>query len=189
MTREQWLSALTEKLRPDFKRIGFSLPRKLRASVGWPLGRALPNPKGSRTIGQCFSPDWSASRHHEVFVSPCLGKSMDAAQTLVHELVHSAVGVKCGHRGQFKRVAIEIGLTGPMRATKAGRALKERLNTLIKSIGRYPHSKLDVSKRKKQGTRMIKLECLDCGYVVRTTQKWLDVGRPTCVCGSEFTEN
>jgi hypothetical protein len=39
---------------------------------------------------------------------------------------------------------------------------------------------------KKQSTRMLKLECDECGYVVRTTQKWINVGVPVCHCGAEF---
>jgi hypothetical protein len=33
---------------------------------------------------------------------------------------------------------------------------------------------------------MLKLECEDCGYVVRTTQKWIEMGSPTCYCGGHF---
>jgi hypothetical protein len=41
-------------------------------------------------------------------------------------------------------------------------------------------------KKRKQGTRLIKVECEMCGYVVRTTNKWLRVGRPTCCCGGKM---
>ena len=46
----------------------------------------------------------------------------------------------------------------------------------------YPHSKLNVTlETKPQTTRMIKCECATCGFVVRTTRKWLDeVGAPHC---------
>lgn len=33
---------------------------------------------------------------------------------------------------------------------------------------------------KKQTTRMLKCECPQCGYTVRTTRKWLDVAVPVC---------
>lgn len=32
----------------------------------------------------------------------------------------------------------------------------------------------------KQSTRLKKCECEECGYTVRVTQKWLDVGAPHC---------
>jgi hypothetical protein len=35
--------------------------------------------------------------------------------------------------------------------------------------------------RKKQGTRLIKCECPECGYIARVTAKWLDeAGAPIC---------
>jgi hypothetical protein len=33
---------------------------------------------------------------------------------------------------------------------------------------------------KKQGTRMHKVTCSQCGYVARVSQKWLDIGPPHC---------
>jgi hypothetical protein len=33
---------------------------------------------------------------------------------------------------------------------------------------------------KKQSTRMLKAECLECGYTIRLTKKWADVGLPSC---------
>jgi hypothetical protein len=48
------------------------------------------------------------------------------------------------------------------------------------------HARLDLSGRRKQSTRMLKLECTNCGYTVRTTQKWIEVGLPTCCCGSDM---
>lgn len=39
---------------------------------------------------------------------------------------------------------------------------------------------------KKQSTRMLKVICPGCGYTVRTTQKWIDIGLPTCPCGEEM---
>lgn len=185
-TREEWLNALTKNLAPEFKKLGFALPKKLRISCGWPLGKALPDAKGNRHVGQCFPPEWSKDRHYEIFISPCLSKIPEVGATLVHELVHAAVGVECGHKGDFKRVAIDMGLQGPMRSTKAGKELKERLNTLSKEIGEYPHQTLDVSKRKKQGTRLLKLTCFSCGYTVRTTHKWIVQGLPICCCGGDF---
>jgi hypothetical protein len=39
-----------------------------------------------------------------------------------------------------------------------------------------------------QGTRMLKVECPDCGYTLRTTRKWLDTGLPSCPAGNEMQE-
>ncbi|MDQ2079513.1 hypothetical protein RA307_04905 [Xanthobacteraceae bacterium Astr-EGSB] len=51
----------------------------------------------------------------------------------------------------------------------------------------HQHSHLDAAKplaraaAERQATRMLKCECLDCGYIVRVTRKWIDaVGAPHC---------
>jgi hypothetical protein len=31
-----------------------------------------------------------------------------------------------------------------------------------------------------QSTRMLKAECAECGYTIRLTKKWADVGLPSC---------
>jgi hypothetical protein len=33
---------------------------------------------------------------------------------------------------------------------------------------------------KKQGARLLKAQCMTCGYVVRVTAKWLALGAPHC---------
>ena len=33
---------------------------------------------------------------------------------------------------------------------------------------------------KKQSARMLKAECPECGYTIRLTKKWADVGLPSC---------
>ena len=106
---------------------------------------------------------------------------------LTHELVHAIVGHKAGHGPAFKQCAVALGLAGPMTATEAGPELRARLTVLAEHLGPYPHARLTgTNGRKKQGTRMLKVVCPSCGYTVRTTQKWLDVGLPTCPCGSEM---
>jgi hypothetical protein len=109
--------------------------------------------------------------------------------TLLHELIHAFVGIKAKHGKDFKLVAVKSGLEGKMTATTAGPELLARLETLAKTLGRYPHASLGLGGerlKKKQGTRMLKLQCPECGYQVRTTQKWIDIGLPICPCGAEL---
>jgi hypothetical protein len=51
-----------------------------------------------------------------------------------------------------------------------------------------PEAPAAPSGPKKQGTRMIKVQCsseCECGgYVVRTTAKWIEVGMPVCPFGT-----
>ena len=78
-------------------------------------------------------------------------------------------------------------MTGKMTSTVAGDELIEYFDNL--NIADYPHAKLDQKMsngKKKDGTRMLKLECASCGYVIRTTKKWIEVGLPVCHCGTQF---
>lgn len=183
MNREKWLTKLTDKMRPLFQENGATIPEKIRLTCGWPSKKAFS--QKSRTIGECWLRG-SADGTIEVFISPCVSDSAHVGAILAHELVHAAGNT--GHRGNFRKVATAIGLEGKMTATRAGPKLLDRLNALTKDLGEYPHAVLDksMSPHKKNGTRMIKLTCAGCGYIVRTTQKWIDTGLPVCPCGNEM---
>jgi hypothetical protein len=76
-------------------------------------------------------------------------------------------------------------------ATSAGEELQQRIKAeLLANLPQYPHAMLDMQLRpvKKQSTRMLKAKCPECGYTIRTSQKWLEVGLPTCPCGEEMKE-
>ncbi len=180
-TRESWLLQCIEKLRPDFIEVGSTIPDKVRASCGWPSKSGLAQKK--RRIGEAWSASCSGDETFEVFISPVLKDGRLVLATLVHELVHCAVGVEKGHKGPFKKIALAIGLEGKMTETTAGEALLKRIDVIIAEVGTYPHAELKSSNApKKQGTRMLLVKCPDCGYQVRTTKKWLEVGVPTCPC-------
>jgi hypothetical protein len=186
-TREQWLTELTDKLRPMFAAIDFPLPEKIRTSCGFPSKGALAKKK--QRIGEAWSSSQSEDQHFETFVSPVVSDPVEVAAIQVHELCHCAAGLECKHRKPFTTVARAIGLEGRMTATTAGPALKDTLQDFVEEIGPYPHAKLvHSSNPKKQTTRMILVKCpkLECGYQVRTTKKWIEVGVPTCPCGEKM---
>jgi hypothetical protein len=185
MTREEWLLKAIEIFRPDFDRVK-ALPPKIRVSCSWPSKAALSK---KRRIGETWDCAASEDGCFEVFISPCLSESPRVLDVLIHELCHCAVGIEAQHGKPFKDVATAMGLTGRMTATVASDDLLARLNDTIAELGEYPHAELSAGTNgdKKQSTRMLKLECPCCGYVIRTTQKWLDSGVPTCPCGAEFT--
>jgi hypothetical protein len=186
-TREQWLNAMTAALRPSFKAAGHPIPEAIRISCGWPSHRALASASG-RNIGQCWPATASADAHAEIFISPCIATSAAAGTILVHELCHAADRNEHGHKAPFKRIALAVGLTGKMRETIATPELTRRLNAIAEQLGDYPHATLDRSGEKKQGTRMLKVQCPECGYTVRTTAQWLAEGLPTCPCGTEMEQ-
>src|SRR4051812_9487372 len=89
-TREGWLTALAEAMRPKFEACGYTLPRTLRVGMSWPTRKAIS--EKSRTIGQCFAPTCSKDGTTEVFVSPVLDQPLRVADVLAHELIHAAIG-------------------------------------------------------------------------------------------------
>lgn len=179
LLRQRWLETGLADLRKYFAKLGYDLPDTIRVSVGWPHGT---RGKGNDAIGQCWDSIASSDKHSEIFVSPSLKDGALILATLAHELVHVKAGHKAGHKAPFKLIALAIGLEGKMTATTAGPAFKEWSAAFIAKHGDYPAGNLNASKgRKKQGTRLIKCECETCGYIARTTAKWLDdVGAPYC---------
>lgn len=188
MLREDWLEKMIDLLRPDFVAVGKPLPEKIRVSCGFPSKNGLA--KKAPRIGECWGVESSEDKSFQVFISPVLKEGVEVTATLVHELVHAAVGIECKHRGEFPKTAKAVGLEGKMTETTAGAALIIRLKAMIEQLGEYPHARLIASnKPKTQSTRMLKVVCQGCECVVRMTRKWLDdVGAPTCACGSPMIE-
>ncbi|MCL4853755.1 MAG: hypothetical protein KJZ78_20555, partial [Bryobacteraceae bacterium] len=132
MNREQWLNECIQRLRPEFEQLTHPLPEKIRASCSWPSKSGLAAKK--RRIGEAWSSKNSADQSHEVFISPVLKDPIEVAATLIHELVHCAVGVEEGHKGKFPRLAKALGLKGKMTATTASTELKAHLQQLTDAI-------------------------------------------------------
>lgn len=200
--RETWLNQLAAKMAPRFEELGHPLP-KFRVAVGFPSAGM----KG-RAIAECWDKRASGDDHFEIFLRPDQQDSMMCAANLAHELIHAAVGLKEGHGGAFAKVALAIGLNRPLTATTAGPGFIEWCQPLIDELGPIPHAPLrwsgsagvhrgkggieagddegdsddtpDSSGPKKQKARLVKACCGECGYTVRVTQKWLEVGPPHC---------
>lgn len=180
MTREQWLLAAIDRLRPDFERAGEPIPEVVRVSVGFP--------KGSRTaIGQCWSPETVDDKTPAIFISPVLVEPVAVLKTLTHELVH-AVG-RMNHGADFGGLAGKVGLVRPWKHSTLSEEGSVRVNALAEELGPYDHAGINLAGRTvaKQTTRMLKAECEADGYTVRLTRKWIDdLGLPTCPCGTEL---
>lgn len=180
-TREAWLLEGVKHLKPVFKRHGFKVPR-VKVSVGFPGGRG-----GKRAIAQHWSPKASADGVGSIFIHPKMDDSVEALDSLAHELVH-AVTDGAGHGPVFKACAHAVGLTkGSMRYVGAGPELLKELKTIVDKIGFYPHARLnlELSPIKKQTTRMIKMECRECGYIVRSSRKSIaEHGAVLCPCNT-----
>ena len=190
-TREAWLRAGTNELRPYFRSCGYELPENIRFAIAFPsTGR-----KGKR-VGECWHSSTSADAAYEIFIRADLWKPDDVLAVLIKELVHTLLPPDAGHGQQFKTAAMRIGLEGPMRQAVPGPLLKERLEALRNSLGPLPHAHLDIEQQpmttrgsvaidvpKKQTTRYRKAECTDreCGFMVRVTASHVkNIGPPHC---------
>lgn len=198
MTREEWLVQAGELIYT-----GIIAPiavmkegERWAVSCGWPSRYALSNSR--RRVGECWSAASCADGiTRQILISPVLHELVDGygdgvLPTLVHELVHVVSPTK-GHRGDFRRIALAVGLEGKMTATVAGSELAEKLRAIGVQLGGYPHAPLvPESLRKVQSTRMIKVmavNCTQCQYVARTTRVWLtEFGPPKCPHGSLMEE-
>jgi len=185
ITREEYLIECSKLLAPLFTKSSYEIPNNIRFTCGLPSRGAFG--KNRRTIGQCWDSSVSSDSTIEIMISPTIDNTLEVVGVLLHEMVHAVVGNKHGHKKPFKDCAIAVGLTGKMTATTNTSELDDFINNnIIESIGSYPHAKIDYSQQKKQTTRMIKATCVDCDYVIRTSQKWVALGLPVCCCGGEF---
>ncbi len=188
-TREAWLNDVAHRMAPIFQQLAAPLPARLRIAIGFTSGG-----QRSKRIGECWDNQCSEDRYFEIFIRPDLGQSKDlmpmqVAEILGHELVHAAVGIAAGHGTEFRRVAKGIGLVGQMVATTAGPEFEKAMQPILQAAGALPYGRLRLtaggsshsSRRKKQYSRQIKCACTNCGYVVHTTRKWLELaGAPLC---------
>jgi len=183
VTREAWLNEALKHLNPWFKdRAGVEIPTDARVSVGFPGGGSA-----RKRIGECWARSQSKDKVNEIFISPVLSDPIRMLDVLVHEVVHAVDDCQSGHKEEFKKIAVKAGLEGKMTATHAGEELKAELERIIGVLPPLTHGALDLSNRKKQPTRLVKLECDSCGMIIRTTIKWIEqTGNPACACGGHF---
>lgn len=190
-TREAWLLAAAEALTEPLAAIGETVP-ELRVSVGFPGGSS----NRKKTIGQCWPTSSSDDGIPQIFISPIRGEAetVPVLGTLLHEMIHAIDDCSSGHRGEFARIAKAVGFVPKLTSSDNRTAeLTATLTEIAERVGPFPHATLFQGGRgsdtpKTQTTRQLKVICPDCGYTCRTTRKWLDVGVPTCACGTEMEE-
>lgn len=156
--------------------------------------------KGRRkALGWFWQSRWKQNKdtvRHEINLSAEYLKEHNMGETLLHELAHAenhALGIedtdKTGrrHNKKFKSMAERLGLTVEKSKslgfafTDLGAEAKSFLCKINFNRTVFELCRITESKGSKQGTRLIKLECGTCGYVARTTKKWLDEVGP-CHC-------
>jgi hypothetical protein len=187
-TREGWLVAAIKQLNKEFfKGSGYSLPEKLGVSCGFAKAQ------GHRAIGQCWDPSAAKDQTTHMFICPTLDDPMTVLGTLLHELIHAAVGIKEGHRGKFRKLALEFGLAGKMTATYVPEEseLGAKIRTISGKLGPYPHGAMTVQKgRALKGRPWMRFRSGTAhSYVVIVSPKQVDeYGVPKDPWGDEMHE-
>lgn len=155
-SREAWLKSAVQELEPMLKLDGaVSMPDQWAVSVGFPKGAFKNNP----SIGECWDPSVSESNVTNMFISPVLDDLHSILATLLHEMVHAAVGLKHKHTGEFRRVARAVGLEGKLTATfvTEGTELYKNFTDIITALGAYPGTAMTVKKAEKKPYFLVRL--------------------------------
>lgn len=183
-TREEWLTAATDALRPMFAAHGAPLPQAIRVTCGFPSTAVR-----SGALGETWADTASRDKTIEVLISPVLDKPGEVLQVLISQLAHACPGAMNfgnAYRDICQKMQIEP-LRKDWKATRAAAGFDDAYRDTLQSLGIYSHGALALNAgRQKQTTRMLKAHC-GCGYIIRLTQKHADRGLPVCVCGNQFT--
>lgn len=174
-TREEWLLAAVEEIRPIFETKGHQIPLDCQVSCGFAS-------TGTRShhIGHCWSRKSSTDERNQIFISPALLEPVEVLDTLAHELIHAVDNCEHKHGKEFKKIALSLGMVGPMRSAEAGPELKAKLVIVAQTPGPYPHGKLKVTHHKVISRSRPRAKCPDCGFQVPMLKRFLAYGAPIC---------
>ena len=112
------------------------MPKKSRITCGWPSVRAQ-SAKNQR-IGECWSSSCSKDGSVEIIIGMGLDEPLRVLDVTVHEQIHAIVGLACGHKGDFAKLARQVGLEGKLTSTVAGAELRKHLKTIKQDAGCLP---------------------------------------------------
>lgn len=153
-------------------------------------------------LGWFWANRWKGEKKelvHEINMSAEHLKDCDSGELIIHEMAHAenkTLDIKdCSarvHNKHFKSMAERLGLKVKPRDKAVGfgyteldKPAEDFLKKMKFDKDIFSMARLTPTSTAKAGTRLLKLEC-KCGYTVRTTQKWIEVGMPTCPCGEEM---
>lgn len=153
-------------------------------------------------LGWFWAERWKsqAGTVQEINLSAETLRDCNPGEVLIHELAHAenhTLDIKdCVnnvHNKKFKAMAEKLGLIVKPRDKRYGYGftdLGDAAKAFLAKINYNPElfklNRLEPLSIAKAGTRLLKCQCPSCEYTVRITQKWIDVGLPTCPCGEEM---
>lgn len=180
--------------------------------IAYGTGRA--NLRGTTYYSRWINGDGPDCPH--TLIEICAFGESDIVQlagTTLHEIAHALVGPGVGHGKGWKDTCARVGLTTAKAAGQEysldhfapdirdkiasltppqdGQPVSARLNG-APSKPRPCSAAIGVKGGKSRGvgsgSRLLKVECTDCGYVARVSGKWLATGAPICPCNHKPME-
>jgi hypothetical protein len=149
-------------------------------SWGWPSR----SPK--KAHGQASELLKNANSEFLITISPIIDNTTEILDTLVHEMVHLAVGCEHGHRKAFSQLAKKVGLEKPWSASTPSEELKDLFKRVVIKFGDIPSGHYKFNEQKKKQTTRLRLYTCECEIKIRVASDDLDV---TCnKCKSVFTK-
>lgn len=157
-----------------------------------------------QALGWFWGNSWhqtKAASWHEINLCSEHLDTCDVGELIIHEMAHAenhTLGIRdCTggrmHNKKFKVMAERLGLEVQPRCksvgygyTKLGPEATAFLEKIAFKRDVFIRHRNRSEQKKSGGTRMLKCECPECGYTIRTTAKWLATGVPTCACGTEM---
>ena len=130
-TAEAYIRSVIDWARPDFEAIGKKLPPLIRCDFGFTSHGG----KKTDVSGQYYEGSASADKIPKLIIRCNSDDPVSILEAVIHQCCHAAVGAQEGHGKAFREVALRIGLEPPMRTSRAGKRLRERLHALSEELG------------------------------------------------------
>lgn len=176
-TREEWLTAAIQMIRAHAP-----IPSCVRVACGFPSTFTR-----SGTLAECWPNQSSADGTWEILISPTVAEPVAVFTLLLGQALHTLPGAASITSTTWRDACANAGLAPADEAWKTLQATPDLTDIFpVIDLGPYPHAEIVTGAKKTQGTRMLKLTCPTCGYVIRTTAKWLATGVPQCHDGDTF---
>jgi hypothetical protein len=173
--RESWLADFASAAKPHLTAsiggLGGNEEAVIRLSCGF-------TPKTGRKAADAAVVPPSASDDFtaEIFISPIID-STEAVAKLILPLL------KLAHAGNWRSSAPSVA--------KPLETLPYWASDILATLGAYPHAAIEIAQPIKQTTRLIKVACLNDGYIARVSRSTLvNLGAPICpACNQSLVES
>jgi hypothetical protein len=173
MNRETWLADFSSAAKAQLTAglpLGGNEEAVIRLSCGFPprTGRKAAT---AAIVPPAASDDFIA----EVFIAPTVADADSVAKAILPLL-------RLAHVGNWRSAAPSVA--------KPLETLPAWASDILASLGEYPHAAIELVAAPKQSTRLIKVACLNDGYIARVSRSTIsNLGCPICpACNQAMME-